>query len=156
MNNRAELINSHGFGFLWRDYREGAIAAYSITIVDINPYSKSLYEYEVNKGIHQQLQSVLNDDEASGHTYSIHYIIEAGSLFLDSICSVIPEGSLNWSDLKKYMLENSKLIEFRCWGFIAEKYEFQLAKYYVNGCVLKNYNDPDVGLDFVETKLFEN
>lgn len=151
--NRSSRLHSNGFAFLWRDHRPGSVAAYSITIVDINPFENNLYETCDVKGVAHELQSVLDEYEATGNTFSLFEIMEDGNFYLKSICNAWPEGSANWIFLKENMLESSDLLEFRCWGIVSEIYELELATAYGNRFLDIKYECPDFGLWFVENKL---
>ncbi|WP_217555983.1 hypothetical protein [Vibrio metschnikovii] len=153
--NRSSVLHSHGFAFLWRDFRKHSVSAYSITIVDINPFEKKLYETCQEKGIANELQEVLYDNEATGNTYSLFEIMNESDFYLRSICSSWPEGSSSWSNLKEYMIESAELIEFRCWGVVSEIYESELSEEYNKGNISTKYECPIFGLEFVERKLFE-
>ncbi|MGV2844550.1 hypothetical protein ACE1OG_11830 [Aeromonas hydrophila] len=154
MVNKSSSLHSHGFAFLWRDFRQYSVAAYSITIVDINPYENNLYDTCEEKGIANILQEVLYEYEASGNTFSSFEIMNDGDFYLKSICNPWPEGYSNWGVLREYMLEHSDLIEFRCWGVVAEIYEHELEAEYRKGRFSTKYECPSFGLKFVEEKLF--
>lgn len=153
--NRSVSLSSHGFAFLWRDYREHTQAAYSITMVDVNPYKNSLFSVTCEKGIAGDLQNILNSYESSGNTYSHFDIMEHGELYLKSICRSWPEGANNWENLMLIMEERSELIEFRCWGVVSEIYEDELAAEYERGNIDTKYESPVFGLQFVKSKLFK-
>lgn len=154
MVNKASRFHSHGFAFLWRDFRQHSIAAYSITIVDINPFKDNLYFTCNEKGIAEELQNIIWEYESTGNTYSLWEIMNDANFYLGEISSAWPEAPSNWSVLCEFMVEAADLIEFKCWGRVSELYENELSNEYKKGRIDLEFTDPGFGFDFINNKLF--
>ncbi|USD52377.1 hypothetical protein J4N37_24900 [Vibrio sp. SCSIO 43153] len=148
---KAQQKNSHGFAFLWQDHRNGTLARYSITFVDINPFEKFHRDVvEIENRITYKLYRCISENEASGMTGSAIDSMTSGDYLLDSIASPSPEGSHSWEILKEFMLDNSQLLSFKPFGIIADLYEEHLQKYYAKHGSDMQYDDPEFGLSFTE------
>ena len=146
---KSQQKNSHGFAFLWKDLRNGTLARYSITLVDINPFEKfHRHTIEIESDISEKLYRCISDCEASGITGTTIESMRNGDYFLDSIANPAHEGAHSWETLKEFMLERSELISFKPFGIIADLYEEYLKRFYIeNGSDLA-YDDPHFGLAF--------
>ncbi|QZY81889.1 hypothetical protein K7H21_09765 [Klebsiella sp. CTHL.F3a] len=154
MVNKASRLHSHGFAFLWRDFRKYSLAAYSITIVDINPFKNNLYYTCNEKGIAAELQHIIWEYESTGNTYSLWEIINDADFYLREISSTWPEAPSNWITLREFIVEDAEIMEFKCWGRISELYENELANEYNKGRFDLKFTDPGFGFYFINNKLF--
>jgi len=149
---KSQQNNSHGFAFLWKDLREGSLARYSVTFVDINPFEKYHEDVvEIESDFHERLYRCLSEHEVTGITGTTLDSMRNGDYFLDGIANPSPESSLPWEDLKGYMIEASELIAFKSWGVIADFYEEYLASLYKESIYDYKYDDPEIGLKFTES-----
>ena len=148
---KSQQKNSHGFAFLWKDLRNGTLARYSVTFVDINPFEKFHRQtIEIENDFSEKLYRCISEWGASGMTGTAIESMRSGGYFLDSIANPAPEGAHSWEILKEFMLERSKLISFKPFGIIADLYEEHLSRVYAeNGSGLQ-YDDPHFGLAFTE------
>ncbi|HIF5971470.1 TPA: hypothetical protein ACX3GO_004516 [Vibrio parahaemolyticus] len=113
----ANRKKSHGFAFLWKDFRECSVARYNITYVDINPFERfqGRYIFIKNK-IDEIFYDNYKNNPSSGNSFSTIQSACNADKMLSSIASPTPEGSFQWPKLKKIMLENSNLLSFKSWG----------------------------------------
>ncbi|WP_162864321.1 hypothetical protein [Pseudomonas viridiflava] len=147
---KSNEISSHGFAFLWRDLREGTVARYSITYLDINPCEKfQRYEVSIPNKISQSLHAIMTEWETSGVTYSTINTLSKGDHFLEHIANPTPEAPSPWRTLKRFMLCSSQLISFRTWGFLADLHEDALLEEYKSNKNTIKYDCPEFGLKFI-------
>ncbi|MCA4002040.1 hypothetical protein JKP10_21320 [Vibrio vulnificus] len=149
---KSQQHNSHGFAFLWKDFRKGSLARYNVTLVDINPFEKyqgSIINLE--NRFTEKLFNCLSEHEVSGMTGTTIDSMRSGGYFLENIASPIPEGFLPWGELKKIMLQNCELISFKSWGVVADLYDEFLCDLYLTSNVDYEYDNPGLGIKFTES-----
>lgn len=144
--------NSHGFAFLWRDFRYQTIARYSITFVDINPFDKFYQNtVELENKFTETLNSCFQENEVTGNTNSTMASVQSGGSFLKNIANPFAEGSLPWITLKGFMLENSELISFKSWGILVDMYDEFFVEHYKSTGLDTRYDCAKMGLLFTNT-----
>lgn len=158
MSVKGIIHNSHGFAFLWKDFRTGSLAPYSITILSMAPFQsleRFLHEGRELSGLTEKLYKLVQEEDPMGQGQSLFEITSYGFKFLEGICSHRIEGFHDWGILRDFMLENSELIEFHAWGLFLDKFTDKLATEYKNGNYDVGANDPHLALQMISELIDE-
>ena len=153
MAQKGASLGSHGFAFLWKDFRSRSRAPYSITVVYLSPF-KALERFlhspddEVleNSKITDKFLSLASEYPSIGAGETDTHITSFVCDLLKGVCSPTPEGFLEWKQLKSVMMENSELLEFHGWGMFSDLMMDMVSREYQDGNQAVSYTDPNLGL----------
>ncbi|WP_167882724.1 hypothetical protein, partial [Leptospira kmetyi] len=151
--------NAHGFAFLWKDNREFSLAPYSITVLNLSPFSSierflhAIDDLSDLTEMQERLFGIVQSYDPSGHGRSLSRIRETAENFLKHFCNPISEAYTSWVPLKDFMLENSELIAFQGWGLFEYKFSEELVNEFSKGNIQISHLSPELGLKVVESLI---
>lgn len=151
---------SHGFAFLWKDFRKNSITPYNITIVNLAPFRslERLVKDENNNPVKisnltDRFIKITTEFDPIGHGQSLDQLFKHCEPFLTPICTPRLEGFMEWSDLKRIMVENSELLAFSSWGVFSELLSNKISEEYNKGKSDISLTDPNIGLQVINDMI---
>lgn len=146
---------SHGFALLWKDTYSKSLAPYSITVLNMSPFSsveRFLHEDVDWSELPITLNKIINlirTEDPTGHGRSLQKIANVGEIFLQNFCNPMPEGFTDWSNLKLMTIPRAEFISFVGWGSFGIRFNEKLISEYAAGNIATSNTSPELGLQVI-------
>jgi hypothetical protein len=155
---KAESEGLHGFSFLWKDRRDQILAPYSMTIVNVSPFTDPDFLLYKSKSILAKKIIQINEDfePSSTESASLYRVVRGSHPFLKNFCNPLSEGFSHWGILHQMMTSYAdSLIAFQGWGVFGEAFDDKMQ------CSITSKDkfrvmDPEVGLEVLNSLINES